>query len=165
MSKSKPYEEQKTENQMASEAAMMYETARSMDDFVASIPVDLMQQLIDISIRDCKAGKGITWSPAATDDFLSILKKVDELFGKMIAIKVSNKIQLHIGLLSSFPQIGVRDAIFSTADRDVRYLINTPNLIYYAIEQEEIYIISICDSRQSPETIRQRISGLLRQYK
>ena len=36
---------------------------------------------------------GITWSPAATDDFLSILKKVDELFGKMIAIKVSNKIQ------------------------------------------------------------------------
>lgn len=49
---------------------------------------------------------GITWSPAATDDFLSILKKVDELFGKMIAIKVSNKIQLHIGLLSSFPQIG-----------------------------------------------------------
>ena len=80
---------------------------------------------------------GITWSPAATDDFLSILKKVDELFGKMIAIKVSNKIQLHIGLLSSFPQIGVRDAIFSTADRDVRYLINTPNLIYYAIEQEE----------------------------
>ena len=30
MSKSKPYEEQKTENQMASEAAMMYETARSM---------------------------------------------------------------------------------------------------------------------------------------
>ena len=56
MSKSKPYEEQKTENQKAS---MMYETARSMDDFVASIPVDLMQQLIDISIRDCKAGKGI----------------------------------------------------------------------------------------------------------
>ena len=55
---------------------------------------------------------GITWSPAATDDFLSILKKVDELFGKMIAIKVSNKIQLHIGLLSSFPQTGVRDAIF-----------------------------------------------------
>ena len=44
---------------------------------------------------------GITWSPAATDDFLSILKKVEELFGKMIAIKVSNKIQLHIGLLSS----------------------------------------------------------------
>ena len=108
---------------------------------------------------------GITWSPAATDDFLSILKKVEELFGKMIAIKVSNKIQLHIGLLSSFPQIGVRDAIFSTADRDVRYLINTPNLIYYAIEQEEIYFISICDSSQSPETIRQRISGLLRQYK
>ena len=108
---------------------------------------------------------GITWSPAATDDFLSILKKVEELFGKMIAIKVSNKIQLHIGLLSSFPQIGVRDAIFSTADRDVRYLINTPNLIYYAIEQEEIYIISICDYRQSPEDILQIISLIIIQDK
>ncbi len=34
-------------------------SARSVDDFVASIPVDLMQQLIDVSIRDCKAEKGI----------------------------------------------------------------------------------------------------------
>lgn len=54
---------------------------------------------------------------------------------------------------------------FSTADREVRYLINTPNLIYYAIEQEEIYIISICDSRQTPEAIYQRISELLYLYK
>ena len=108
---------------------------------------------------------GITWSPAATDDFLSILKKVEELFGKMIAIKVSNKIQLHIGLLSSFPQIGVRDAIFSTADRDVRYLINTPNLIYYPIEQKVTQIISIRDTFQIQQTIRQRNSPLLSQFK
>lgn len=60
MSKSKPYEEQKPENQTVSEAAMMYEeSTRSVDDFVASIPVDLMQQLIDTAVRDCKAGKGI----------------------------------------------------------------------------------------------------------
>ena len=63
MSKSKPYEEQKTENQMASEASMMYETARSMA-MVLNPVLNLaiawqMQQLIDISIRDCKAGKGI----------------------------------------------------------------------------------------------------------
>ena len=30
MSKSKPYEEQKTENQMASEASMMYETVMNI---------------------------------------------------------------------------------------------------------------------------------------
>lgn len=60
MSKSKLYEEQKLENQTVSEAAMMYEeSTRSVDDFVASIPVDLMQQLIDTAVRDCKAGKGI----------------------------------------------------------------------------------------------------------
>ena len=59
MSKSKPYEEQKTENQMASEASMMYETARSVDDFVASIPVDFMQKLAEHAIAECKAGRGI----------------------------------------------------------------------------------------------------------
>lgn len=61
-------------------------------------------------------------------------------------------------------EIGVYDATFSTIGKEVRYLVNTPNLIYYAIEQEEIYVISICDSRQSPETIRQRIFELLRRY-
>ena len=59
MSKSKPYEEQHTENQMASEASMMYETARSVDDFVASIPVDFMQKLTEHAIAECKAGRGI----------------------------------------------------------------------------------------------------------
>lgn len=59
MSKSKPYEEQKTKNQVAGEAAMMYETARSVDDFVASIPVDLMQKLAEHAIAECKSGRCI----------------------------------------------------------------------------------------------------------
>ena len=57
MSKSKPYEEQKTENQMASEASMMYETARSVDDFVASIPVDLCRNLRNMPSQNVRQGE------------------------------------------------------------------------------------------------------------
>ncbi|WP_025069252.1 type II toxin-antitoxin system RelE/ParE family toxin [Bacteroides gallinarum] len=107
----------------------------------------------------------IIWSPVATDDFLTILRSVKDLFGNAISTKVAERIQLHVGLLSSFPRIGVRDITFSTANREVRYLVNTPNLIYYVIEQDTIYIVSICDSRQSPETIRRIISEQLSRYK
>lgn len=60
MSKSKPYEEQKPGNRMVSEATMMYEAStHSVDDFVASIPVDLMQQLAEHAIAECKSGRCI----------------------------------------------------------------------------------------------------------
>ncbi|WP_018666691.1 hypothetical protein [Bacteroides gallinarum] len=67
MDKSKLYETQESENQMVNEAAMMYEVpTRSVDDFIASIPVDSMQRLIDVAIRDCKAGKGIPHNQIAS---------------------------------------------------------------------------------------------------
>lgn len=60
MSKSKPYKQQESEKQTVSETMMMYEApTRSVDDFIASLPKDMMRDLIDISIRDCKEGKGI----------------------------------------------------------------------------------------------------------
>jgi len=42
-------------------------------------------------------------------------------------------------------------------------LINTPNVIYYAISRNEILIISILDTRQSPEMIRHTIAEILKQ--
>lgn len=60
MSKNKPYEQQMPEHQALNEAAMICEaSSRNVEDFIASLPKDMMQDLIDVSIRDCKAGKGI----------------------------------------------------------------------------------------------------------
>lgn len=76
MSKSLPYEEQKPEAQKVSEAAMMYESStRSVDDFVASIPVDLMQKLAEFSIEEYKAGRCIPH------------EQVDELINKRMGWK------------------------------------------------------------------------------
>ncbi len=108
---------------------------------------------------------GIVWLPSAVEDFVFLLEKVEALFGSNVAANVKHKISSHINLLASFPYIGMRDLNFSDEHRDIRYLVNTPNIIYYAISQNEVLIISILDTRQSPENIRQRISGQLKRYK
>lgn len=74
----------------------------------------------------------IVWLASAIEDFVSLLEKVDSLFGKAVATKVKYKISSHINLLASFPCMGMRDFYFSDDKYDVRYLINTPNVIYYA---------------------------------
>ena len=105
----------------------------------------------------------IVWLASAIEDFVSLLEKVDSLFGKAVATKVKYKISSHINLLASFPCMGMRDFYFSDGKYDVRYLINTPNVIYYAISRNEILIISILDTRQSPEMIRHTIAEILKQ--
>ena len=102
----------------------------------------------------------IVWLASAIEDFVSLLEKVDSLFGKAVATKVKSS---HINLLASFPCMGMRDFYFSDDKYDVRYLINTPNVIYYAISRNEILIISILDTRQSPEMIRHTIAEILKQ--
>lgn len=60
MSDIKPYENQESEPQSVNEAAMMYESpCRSVDDFIASIPADMMQKLAEYAVAECEAGRCI----------------------------------------------------------------------------------------------------------
>lgn len=93
----------------------------------------------------------IIWLPSATEDLISLLNRVDDLFGSSVSIKVNQKIMSHVYLLSSFPYMGMRDSRFSSIE--IRYLVNTPNVIYYTRSDDKIIIISILNSRQSPENI------------
>ncbi len=47
------------ESMRVSEPAVAYEVEPAKDEFVASLPRDLMAQLIRQGIEECKAGKGI----------------------------------------------------------------------------------------------------------
>ncbi len=51
----------------------------------------------------------------------------------------------------------------STHEDEVRYLVNTPNYIFYSINFGAIYILSILDSRMSPARISAIIQKRLRQ--
>ncbi len=60
MSDIKPHENQQSEPQSVNEAAMMYESSCcSVDDFIASLPKDMMQKLIDFAVEECNAGRCI----------------------------------------------------------------------------------------------------------
>lgn len=60
---------------------------------------------------------------------------VMENYGSLISQKVYQKIIGHVSLLSTFPNMGVRDSRFETEELEVRYLINTPNIIYYLVHE------------------------------
>lgn len=49
----------KEESQRVAEPAVAYEVEPAVDEFVASLPRDLMAQLIRQGIEECRAGKGI----------------------------------------------------------------------------------------------------------
>ncbi len=104
----------------------------------------------------------IVWLPSADEAFRKLLRNVDDLFGIIVAERVSERIYSHIDLLVSFPGIGVCDSRFSTIE--VRYLVNTPNIIYYtrSSNNDKVIIISILNSRQSPENIYRVLADALK---
>ena len=102
----------------------------------------------------------IIWLPSATEDLISLLSRVEDLFGSSISIKVRQKIMSHVYLLSSFSHMGIRDSRFSSIE--IRYLVNTPNVIYYTLFQDRVIILSIFNSKQSPENIYRMLADILK---
>lgn len=107
----------------------------------------------------------IVWSYLATEGLLSVLEYVEKEFGSRISQRVYADLTGYIETLTSFPNLGIHDDIFSTYNFEVRYLIFKQNIIYYMIYKDTIYIISIANSSQSPERIRKVIADYLRSYK
>ncbi len=103
----------------------------------------------------------IRWLPSALDELVFLVQNVQEMFGYSVALKVRHKITEHINLLSYFPKMGMKHELLSNCEREVRYLVNTPNIIFYMISDGEIVILSVLDSRQDPEVIRRMIADLL----
>lgn len=101
----------------------------------------------------------IVWLSSADKAFLELLKHVEEAFGTLVAEQVSERIYSHIDLLALFPYIGVRDSRFLSIE--IRYLVNTPNIIYYTVFRDKVILLSILNSRQSPDRIYQILAKIL----
>lgn len=107
----------------------------------------------------------IIWSRLAKETLAAIIEYVENNFSSAIALKIYNKINNHIDSLAFFPQIGVKDFSLSTDKMEIRYLVNTPNIIHYAIIQNTIIIISVFDTRRSPDTINKIVREFIDHYK
>lgn len=57
MSKSKPYKKQNAEKQIVCEPAMDCYSTSAMDNFINSIPKDVLAQAIDFAVKECGEGR------------------------------------------------------------------------------------------------------------
>ncbi len=106
----------------------------------------------------------LIWTEGAKYDLKETLATVEETFGNQVTEKVYFRIRSHIRLLRTFPRIGVYVEDYSTHEDEVRYLVNTPNYIFYSINTfGAIYVLSIQDSRMSPVRISAIIQKRLSQ--
>ncbi len=103
----------------------------------------------------------LIWTNEAENDLTNIVANVEEQFGRFVAVKVYNRLLEHINLLGCLPYMGVKVKDLSSSEIEVRYLINTPNLIFYSIDQTSVNIISIFDYRMSPDGIKQNLQKRL----
>lgn len=56
--------------------------------------------------------------------------------------------------------MGMRDFRFSSIE--IHYLVNTPNVIYYTLFENRVIILSIFNSKQSPENIQRMLADILK---
>lgn len=54
----------------------------------------------------------------------------------------------------------MRDFRFSSIE--IHYLVNTPNVIYYTLFENRVIILSIFNSKQSPENIQRMLADILK---
>ena len=71
----------------------------------------------------------VVWSRLAKETLVDILNYVESNYGRIVATKVYDRINRHVETLMLFPRIGVRVPLYANNEIEVRYLINTPNII------------------------------------
>jgi toxin YoeB len=95
------------------------------------------------------AKRKIIWSPDANLDMLNILEYFYKRNGtKTYSKKLYFKIRKSVRLLSKHPFLGIQ-----TDDENIRNLIEGDYAIFYKLDEETIYILSIFDCRQDPESL------------
>lgn len=107
----------------------------------------------------------VVWSRLAKETLISILEYVENNFNSTIAWKAYCKIREHVDSLALFPRIGMRDCTLSTPKMEIRYIVNASNIIHYGIIENTIIIISIFDTRRSPDTIDKVVKKFIEHYK
>ncbi len=103
----------------------------------------------------------VKWLPFASKQLKEVVEYVKENFGETTARKSLNKILDKLNWVKKYPESGILDEKFSTASITIRHINVGPNLLFYFFDNENIVVIAIMHSKQSPVTINQTIDNLL----
>ena len=100
----------------------------------------------------------VIWSDMALRQLKDILMKVQEDYGQRTAQKTYDKIDSKVNSLLRFPEIGTPDHAYSSLSSNgnvlVRHILVVPNVIYYNVDGENINVMLLAHTKQSPRTVR-----------
>ena len=106
----------------------------------------------------------IIWSDLANQNLDSILDYVEDHFGATVANKSLQKNAKKVNGLRNFPESGVLDMKYSTAEYTIRHFTLAPNVVYYMLYPDAIVIAVIVHTKQSPRTIDKILRNFLEHY-
>jgi toxin ParE1/3/4 len=107
----------------------------------------------------------ISWSDDARNELKQIISYIKEKSGNIIAANVFQKIRQNIERLTAFPGTGrVSPELEALGITYIHQINENPWRIYYKIENEIIWIVSIIDTRRNIEELlyKKMIDGKLK---
>ena len=95
----------------------------------------------------------IIWDPLVKQQIEDIFRFNQTAFGTQKAKSIIQSINHHIHLLKQFPFMGAIEQSTTSRILPYRYLVEKHCKIYYTVDDKNIYIALIWDTRQDPQKV------------
>jgi toxin ParE1/3/4 len=96
----------------------------------------------------------IKWSEKADADLKRIFKSFEYSYNKSYAKDLVNELENRTLVLVQYPEIGQTEELLGFRNENFRYLVEGNYKIIYWIDEEVIRIVSVFDTRQNPEKLK-----------
>ncbi len=96
----------------------------------------------------------VVWTVQAKDDLLEVFESLEKSLGWEHADTVTSRLVTKSFRLEQFPAMGPIEWRHSDRFKTVRYLVEGHYKIYYEIRPDSVEILSVFDTRQNPERLR-----------
>lgn len=90
----------------------------------------------------------IIWTKNAKEDFKQVVEYLHNEWSERIALNFIASFYAKIVLIDKLPQIGIKVENHENVNR---ILITKHNILYYIVNEKEIVLLDLLDTRQDPE--------------
>ena len=89
----------------------------------------------------------IIWTKNAKEDFKQVVEYLHNEWSERIALNFVGSFYAKIELIDRLPQIGIKVESHESVSR---ILITKHNILYYTVNEKEIILLDLFDTRQDP---------------
>lgn len=102
----------------------------------------------------------IEWIESALKDLDQEIEYVNNEFGYLVAQIVYHKIMDHIGLLASFPKMGMKYEDMTFMGNEVRKLPIHHITVFYSQQENKVTVLALWNNYQDSDNIPSILAGL-----